>query len=47
MPSSISGHRGLFLLLVLVALPVPLPRCAGESVTCLAVYREGGAPAVF
>ncbi|XP_062197155.1 uncharacterized protein LOC133900076 isoform X2 [Phragmites australis] len=49
MPLPVSGHRGLLLLLllVLVALPALLPRCAGESVTCLAVYREGGAPAVF
>ena len=48
MPLPVSGHRGLLLLLlVLVALPAPLPRCAGESATCLAVYREGGAPAVF
>uniref|UniRef100_A0A0A9DAC3 protein-serine/threonine phosphatase n=1 Tax=Arundo donax TaxID=35708 RepID=A0A0A9DAC3_ARUDO len=47
MPPAVSGHRGLFLLLVLVALSVPLPRCAAESATCLAVYREGGAPAVF
>ena len=27
--------------------PRPPPRCAAESATCLAVYREGGAPAVF
>uniref|UniRef100_A0A0D9XTM4 protein-serine/threonine phosphatase n=1 Tax=Leersia perrieri TaxID=77586 RepID=A0A0D9XTM4_9ORYZ len=31
-------------LLLLLAQP---PWCAGESATCLAVYREGGAPAVF
>ncbi|WVZ50838.1 hypothetical protein U9M48_002054 [Paspalum notatum var. saurae] len=52
----VSAPRGLFLfphllplpLLLLVALPrPPLPRCAAESATCLAVYREGGAPAVF
>lgn len=34
----------LLLLLVLVARP---PSCEAESATCLAVYREGGAPAVF
>ncbi|KAL6841604.1 hypothetical protein ACP4OV_028543 [Aristida adscensionis] len=49
MPPVPSGRRGLLLpLLALVAaLPAPLPRCAGESATCLAAYREGGAPAVF
>ncbi|CAD6253396.1 unnamed protein product [Miscanthus lutarioriparius] len=51
MPLPISGRRGLpilpFLLLVLHALPARLPRCAAESATCLALYREGGAPAVF
>ncbi|GJN04502.1 hypothetical protein PR202_ga22054 [Eleusine coracana subsp. coracana] len=46
----VSGHRGLLLpllVLALVAPPAKLPRCAGESAKCLAVYREGGAPAVF
>ncbi|CAL4987177.1 unnamed protein product [Urochloa decumbens] len=47
----VPGHRGLLLpllpLLLLVPLLAPPPRCAAESATCLAVYREGGAPAVF
>ncbi|XP_066340144.1 uncharacterized protein [Miscanthus floridulus] len=52
MPLPVSGRRGLpilplLLLLILYALPARLPRCAAESATCLAVYREGGAPAVF
>jgi hypothetical protein len=41
----LAGHRIIFLLL-LVQLLAPL-RCAGESATCLAVYRDGGAPAVY
>ncbi|TVU25061.1 hypothetical protein EJB05_27537, partial [Eragrostis curvula] len=50
MTLAVSGHRGLLvplLILVLIKLPAQLPRCASESATCLAVYREGGAPAVF
>ena len=49
MPLPVSGRRGLPILplLILYALPARLPRCAAESATCLAVYREGGAPAVF
>ncbi|KAL6654871.1 hypothetical protein ACP70R_008336 [Stipagrostis hirtigluma subsp. patula] len=48
MPSAVSGRHGLLLpVLALAALLAPPPRCAGESATCLAVYREGGAPAVF
>jgi hypothetical protein len=51
MPLPDCGRRGLptlpLLLLVLHALPRRLPRCAAESAMCLAVYREGGAPAVF
>ena len=39
--------RLLLLLLLLLVLVAPPRRCAGESATCLAVYREGGAPAVF
>ncbi|XP_051181071.1 uncharacterized protein [Lolium perenne] len=41
----LAGRR-IFILLLLVELLAPL-RCAGESATCLAVYREGGAPAVY
>ncbi|KAM3192607.1 hypothetical protein ACQJBY_069677 [Aegilops geniculata] len=40
-----SGHRTI-LLLILIELLSPL-RCTGQSATCLAVYREGGAPAVY
>uniref|UniRef100_A0A453SJR0 protein-serine/threonine phosphatase n=1 Tax=Aegilops tauschii subsp. strangulata TaxID=200361 RepID=A0A453SJR0_AEGTS len=40
-----SGHRTI-LLLILIELLSPL-LCTGESATCLAVYREGGAPAVY
>lgn len=50
MPLRVPGHRGLprlLPLLLLLALLAPPPRCAAESATCLAVYREGGAPAVF
>ncbi|TVU20682.1 hypothetical protein EJB05_32865, partial [Eragrostis curvula] len=50
MTLAVSGHRGLLvplLILVLITLPAQLPRCASESATCLAVYREGGAPVVF
>ena len=48
MPLPVSGRRGLPILpLVLHALPARLPRCAAESATCLALYREGGAPTVF
>ncbi|KQJ88071.1 uncharacterized protein LOC100827416 isoform X2 [Brachypodium distachyon] len=46
MSLTLAGHRILFLLLLLVELLAPT-RCAGESATCLAVYREGGAPAVY
>lgn len=47
LPVSVSGHRGLILPLLVLALAAQLPRCAGESATCLGVYQEGGAPAVF
>ncbi|KAF8673130.1 hypothetical protein HU200_048677 [Digitaria exilis] len=48
MPLLLPGHCGLLLrLLLLLILLAPPPRCAAESATCLAVYREGGAPAVF
>ncbi|XP_022684859.1 uncharacterized protein LOC101768355 isoform X1 [Setaria italica] len=50
MPLPVPGHRGLLPLLPLLllhALLAPPPPCAAESATCLAVYREGGAPAVF
>uniref|UniRef100_A0A0E0RA86 protein-serine/threonine phosphatase n=1 Tax=Oryza rufipogon TaxID=4529 RepID=A0A0E0RA86_ORYRU len=39
--------RAALLRLVVLVLVAPPRRCAGESATCLAVYREGGAPAVF
>ncbi|RLM69785.1 hypothetical protein C2845_PM17G12240 [Panicum miliaceum] len=48
MPLPVPGRRGLpHLLPLLLALLAAPPRCAAESATCLAVYREGGAPAVF
>uniref|UniRef100_A0A0E0MGN4 protein-serine/threonine phosphatase n=1 Tax=Oryza punctata TaxID=4537 RepID=A0A0E0MGN4_ORYPU len=47
-----SGHRRSrrllrAVLVVAVVFLAPPQSCAGESATCLAVYREGGAPAVF
>ena len=47
MPLPVPGRRGLVHPLLLLALLAPPPLCAAESATCLAVYREGGAPAVF
>ncbi|XP_038987849.1 uncharacterized protein LOC103718236 isoform X2 [Phoenix dactylifera] len=39
--------QGIILLGLLLLLLRPIPSSSGESLTCLAVYREGGAPAVF
>ncbi|KAL4558741.1 hypothetical protein LXL04_036943 [Taraxacum kok-saghyz] len=40
-------NRKIFILSVLGFVIWTIPRTAGESSTCLEVYKEGGAPAVF
>ncbi|PWA65453.1 protein phosphatase 2C family protein [Artemisia annua] len=40
-------HKHKFIILYILSFTIITPRVTGESSTCLSVYKEGGAPAVF